>query len=1207
MDFPRVQVYARAVRRTAWGLVLGLALSIASFAQGQTPRLVVPVGHSRAIDRLSVSLNGTRILSAGSDGFVKVWDIASGRSIWSRFGNDIDDACLSSDGSIAVIAESQQGLIGKPELLAIELRTGATLWRRPTVVPIHLLCSPDGKSLIVASPEAPNRIAQILDVRTGSPLGELSVGTTTKVPYSLACSPDGRWIAIGDTRDLWLFNAKTRALVRTWPGLPLGNHLEFDSAGTALSGGTGPAAILLDVATGKVLRTLAQGEEAPPFIQTIALPGGKWMTSSSASLTVWQASGEPSITRYDSISIHCIALAPGGQSFYLTAGSRIYEIGLDGRTLLRSFEDRTRISGAIVRRPDSDRVITAGIDIQEWDLGSGDRIFRNPDQAAVQVAAVAPDKDLLLQILEDGLSLDSLARSGMKPISYMKGVAGFAENTMAARLVDGKVRVVVAWKDHLSLLEDGVEIRKIPSNVSNLGQGAVALSPDGKIVYASGDGLCQIYDWASGELRLSKFDAHFGFSSAFALSPDGRSIARDASGSVTVFSATTLEPSTTVFAGASVRYVDFSPDSKLLAVCAGPNLVVTPVSQPILTKRKVMDAKCEASAFSKDGSRIYASLADGSIAILRTSDLGELVRLVLLDDGNWAVVAPSGLFDASPGAMRKLYWVVGDEIIDLDQVKTRNWVPGLLKKVLKGETLPAGEGFPVDKMFPLARVEAPPTGSTVATVYLTRRSGGIGQIKVYVNGAPVPVKIDASALARAPSPQVKVDLAGYFIPGRKNDIQVIVSNADGGLVGRSGSAGWEPPAKGVVAQPKMFVLAVGTGAYGGSLNPLRLPPKDAADFISAMRIAGKAMFGDKLDMTLLTTDPGLLADGTGVKVGDATKQAIAAAFARIQQEASPSDAVVVFMAGHGVTFTRGSEAVYCYLTREAASGDVSDADVRRARAVSMDELSEWMVPSADGKHGIRAQRRVLILDTCASGAAVSNLMVGARDADPDRVKALELFKDRTGFWILAGSAGNASSYEAGMFGQGLLTYSLLEGMQGPALVGDTLDVRRLFEFAQLQTQRLASTQLGVDQEPQLFAANQSFPIGILGPSARSGIKLSQPKRRILRPRDFQNRDLDYDSIGLTAKVRSALGSASPRSASGSVWYVDGESTELPDAVLPVGSYTVVDGRVKVTLRLVQNGKPIDSTILEGSEKDVPSLAELIAAKIEEMAAKLGPP
>lgn len=44
-------------------------------------------------------------------------------------------------------------------------------------------------------------------------------------------------------------------------------------------------------------------------------------------------------------------------------------------------------------------------------------------------------------------------------------------------------------------------------------------------------------------------------------------------------------------------------------------------------------------------------------------------------------------------------------------------------------------------------------------------------------------------------------------------------------------------------------------------------------------------------------------------------------------------------------------------------------------------------------------------------------------------------KDRTGTHVITGCAADAVSYEASRFGQGLLTYSLLEGMKGASLRG----------------------------------------------------------------------------------------------------------------------------------------------------------------------------
>ena len=74
------------------------------------------------------------------------------------------------------------------------------------------------------------------------------------------------------------------------------------------------------------------------------------------------------------------------------------------------------------------------------------------------------------------------------------------------------------------------------------------------------------------------------------------------------------------------------------------------------------------------------------------------------------------------------------------------------------------------------------------------------------------------------------------------------------------------------------------------------------------------------------------------------------------------------------------------------------------------------------------------------GFAVEEAAVGKR--------AMELLKDGTGTFILMGSAADQVSYEASRYGEGLLTYALLEGMRGAALKDATrLNVSEWFRQA----------------------------------------------------------------------------------------------------------------------------------------------------------------
>ena len=231
-------------------------------------------------------------------------------------------------------------------------------------------------------------------------------------------------------------------------------------------------------------------------------------------------------------------------------------------------------------------------------------------------------------------------------------------------------------------------------------------------------------------------------------------------------------------------------------------------------------------------------------------------------------------------------------------------------------------------------------------------------------------------------------------------------------------------------------------------------------------------------------------------------------------------------------------------------------------------------------------KQVVILDTCAAGAAFGDMVKLAekRDLSTDQIRAIELLKDSTGSWILMGSAADAVSYEANRYAQGLLTYALLQGMQGAALEEERVEVSKLFGFAQRQVEDLAKG-IGGIQRPVLSAPKgQTFPIGLLNEEARKQIHLATLKPQVLRARVLDENDLD--SLKLEPALRAALRAASLPVTRGSdrqdpqIVYLDSVVDEVPDALIPQVRYTVEGDKVKVRLRLLQNGKPVAERNLE---------------------------
>src|SRR5205807_974988 len=190
--------------------------------------------------------------------------------------------------------------------------------------------------------------------------------------------------------------------------------------------------------------------------------------------------------------------------------------------------------------------------------------------------------------------------------------------------------------------------------------------------------------------------------------------------------------------------------------------------------------------------------------------------------------------------------------------------------------------------------------------------------------------------------------------------------------------------------------------------------KDAEDMATALSLGAERYFGaSRVHLRRLTTSG---KPGTELPTKENFRKAFEAA-----RRARPGDVLVVYLAGHGVALQSGSD-LYCYLTQDARSTDaaaLADPAVLAQYAITSAELTEWVKK-------IPALKQVMILDTCAAGAAARKL-TEQRNVAADQVRAIERLKDRTGFHVLMGCAADKVSYEATQYEQGLLTHALLRG------------------------------------------------------------------------------------------------------------------------------------------------------------------------------------
>jgi len=599
-------------------------------------------------------------------------------------------------------------------------------------------------------------------------------------------------------------------------------------------------------------------------------------------------------------------------------------------------------------------------------------------------------------------------------------------------------------------------------------------------------------------------------------------------------------------------------------------------------------------SFRDDGAILASSSWDGQLVLWDMRKMEKLAELYAFVDGSWAVIDDAGRYDASNGGnIPHLHFVADGEIISLDQLKERFYEPGLLQKLLGYRSEPLRDVSKLSKvmLYPVIDLSLE---ENELTIEMEERNGGIGRVQLFVNDKEVEKDISTDLISKDDNGHYSmvIDLSDYsrFFDAQQADkVSIVAFNKEGYLSSpRKGISYYYVPdmveekedqatgnAFTAMLKPKLYGIVIGTADYRGDALDLKFADKDARDFSSALEQVGNVMFGNEFVKveTLFT----------GSDDHAPTKTRIQQAFEEIAGKATSKDVLVVYMSGHGMNYQSGSNNQFHYLTMDMESGNIDDEVVRMNYTVSTEELSVWIA-------SIPVQKQVLILDACASGQVIEDILVAQKSVTSGQVRALERLKDRTGMFVLTGSASDKVSFEASRFGQSLLTYSLLSGMKGQALRdGAFVDVLNLFEHSVEQVPELAEY-IGGIQKPILAVpyGGNSFDIGLVDESVH--IELATIKPVFIRS-NFQD-ELEFaDVLGLSDKIDELFRTTSSRAKSNGILFVD--VNKYPDAYSIKGRYTQDGEMVKVSGRVFKSKELVGLFEVEGSNDDLDGLTDLI--------------
>ncbi len=1156
---------------------------------------------------LEFSKDGRSLISDGPEAGIRIWDVESGRLLrtitrrerWlARPSVELwyDHIIPSPDGkSLAIVPIEGMEI----QFFDLEKESVVRILKGTEDIFYSAAFSTDGR--LFATAGAHERI-QIWNAVTGAKLGELT-GHNGSV-NSIAFSPDGKSILSGgNDHSVRLWNVESMSEVRAFRGHSQAvlNVAFLDNGRSVVSAGKDWTVRIWDMANGKersAIRDLGDtvvNFDISPNEKTIAIGFG----TDGASLAIWDINSGKKQTVFTGYTQPICSVALSSDSRMLATGScdkeiRIWDLERGEQT---STLDASSFFGNLAYSPDGNFIAGLGPDQAEkrgevtlWSAGTGTkvRVFpgSNPEGLNVRFA-----------FSPDGRLLASVSR-----------------------------KVIQIWNVETGALRRSITIKESKYML------ALTFSRDGRrIAFGGSEGLIGIrnIDEAGGRPDIDMAPDNLAPVASLIFSQDDKSLTT-ASDRLRTWNAET---------GALVRTLEllvfsslwgsFSPDGRLFfaqSVNLGKSwntgyeagIKVFDVEKGI-ELRTLVGHRGIASAFavSNDGTTVLSGSYDGTARLWNLSDGQEIAALTSFDKNSWAVSTPSGLFDASTDGRAAMHFVVGTEPVALDQMKDLYYVPGLLRRAIKNDPLPKVELFSKMDLFPEVSFASPNAGQKQLELKVRNRGGGIGQVQILINGKEFvedarPPKFNAKIKTTSLSVSLK---DAPFIAGGENRIEVVARNETGSLSNRGTARSADDFVAGtpeVRAVPNIYMIVGGISEYAGSQLNLSFAAKDAEEMAKALVSGAVKLINNdktKVHLRLLTsngTRSGITFDIPDAKVLTATKNDFQNAFSDFKS-ATTNDIFIVYLAGHGISMVVNRDSstaardTYFYLTQEATTTDRSVLSIvtsRRAMTLSSEELKDLMKQN-------KALKQVLILDTCAAGAVATSI-VTKRDLDPDQLRAIERLKDNTGFYVLMGSSSNAVSYEASKYGQGLLTYALLQGMKGAKLRDNQFaDVEMLFGYAKETVEQLARN-IGGIQRPETITpeSSRSFDIGQFTEAERNAIRLESPKPLILRPA-LQNVGLKFDNLRLSSLLRAELRNVGFVQARGSAPIVFVDAEEMPDAITPAGDYTVNGEELSISVVLVRNNQRVGNEIrVNGKPSEMDALVKELVAKITSAASSL---
>jgi WD40 repeat protein len=590
---------------------------------------------------------------------------------------------------------------------------------------------------------------------------------------------------------------------------------------------------------------------------------------------------------------------------------------------------------------------------------------------------------------------------------------------------------------------------------------SVAYSPDGKYVLSgSVGGIIDLWDISLGKsIRTVKVNSSV---KALSFSSDGKyALSGGYDNSVRLWNAKYLTQVKKFVGhtGYGIWSVAFSPDAKY-ALSAGNDGQVKIWDLAAGTELRPLAGHISggvggygASAKFFPNGKYVISAGDASTRIWDVSTGEEIASMIAFEDGEWIITTANGYYNSSAKGDQYLSVKVGGKEYSTEQLRESFYRPDLVNLALSGGSLKDLKKVADVKPPPVVAIVDTPKSidknETTVTLKITDAGGGIGDIRLYLNGSAV--KLDSSrGMKVVASNQNEIQKTYQLkLSSGVNVIKAIAFNADNTM--QSTDAIYEITASfKSIGRPSLYALVIGINEYKNPKLQLNYAVADATLFADTLKKGASSLF-DKVEVKKLSSKE------------ETTRENILKEL-KAMQSLNPDDLFVLYVASHGTV----DDGEYFLITSNVGS---TRTERLRTDAIGQSIFKELI-------SNIPATKKLIIIDTCNAGALGEAIQVAMLTRGMSEDTAMKILSRAVGSTILSASTSLQEALE-GYQGHGLFTYVLAEGLKGKADKGNTGYVRttELADYVDNEVPTLAEKIFKKAQYPTISISGQAFPIG----------------------------------------------------------------------------------------------------------------------------------